>query len=172
MEWSRCQWIYPNTNIELDYAELSAGAGGVGDAAVHNWGNLNGANDFIFSYSSNNLPSGYTVTSYHKYGFLFTSDGATASYACAFVDDINQGCISAATLSSPDQYLWRNYLFVSNGSNGGIAPDTALYVQYIHVFSCANWALPAGQPSTAAHMCNGSTLFQGAQNGQSLTYWH
>ena len=160
------------SGIELDYVELANGSGGVFDAAVHNWGNLSRANNVIAPGDSNNLPSGYTVTSYHKYGMLFTSDGTTASYACSFVDDFNQGCISTATLSSPNQYLWRNYLLVSNGSNDGAAPDTAQYIQYIRVWSCANWALPAGQTPMAASMCSGSTLFQGDQNGRSLTYWY
>jgi hypothetical protein len=165
------------TNLELDYAEIPSNPALGTDSAVHQWaggGPCGNPCDFIYSGSSNNYPPGYIETDYHRYGFLLTSDGSTASYACAFIDDVNQGCMNVGTTgtSPTSQYLWRNYLILDNSSNNGNIPDTAFYVQYIRVWSCANWALPAGQTSTSANMCNGSTRFQGAQNGRSLTYWH
>lgn len=168
---------YRNTNLELDYTEMPDNTVLFTDSAVHQWsggGSCGNPCAFIYSGSSNNFPPGYIETDYHKYGFLLTSDGATASYACAFIDDINQGCMNVQTSNSetPSQYLWRNYLIISTSANNLPTPDTFYYIPYVRVWSCANWALPAGQTSTSAHMCNGSTLFTGTQDGRSLTYWH
>jgi hypothetical protein len=152
-------WSDPsNCQIELDVFELYEDSGGFSDA-----GALNYCGTYIVnwqSYNPNNLPPGYAVTDYHKYGALWTSDGATESYICLFVDDRLQGCGAVGVGSNTVQYTLRNRIIISAGSNAGTAAaNIDMNVKYVNVYSCANWA---------SQMCNGSTLF----NSGGLTYWH
>jgi hypothetical protein len=143
----------------MDVFELYEDTGGFGNASFcsHN----TGAYDCNWtSYGTNNLPAGWKPTDYHKYGMLLTSDGATEIYGCSFVDDIFQGCQAARAASAPGLFMSRNRIIASAGSNSATAAaNIDLYIQYINVYSCANWE---------AQMCNGSALF----NSGGLTYWH
>jgi hypothetical protein len=142
----------PNHHLEIDVFELYEDQGGFGNAGtshVH-W----------YSYSTNNLPSGWAPTSYHKYGALLTSDGATARNVCMFVDDILQGC----GVEDAANFDVRNRIIMSAGSNQGAAAENIdLLVQNIKVYSCSDWQ---------TSMCNGATQFNGTQNGQSFVYWY
>jgi len=91
---------------------------------------------------------------------LITSDGATEIYGCSFVDDIFQGCRAAQAASDAGLFTSRNRIIVSAGSNSATAAaNIDLDIQYINVYSCANWK---------TQMCNGSALF----NSGGITYWH
>jgi hypothetical protein len=161
-------------SLEIDTHELYGGGNGFADAGA-GYPGCGGTSTQLwqwFRYTTNNLPAGYSVTAYHKYGMLLTSDGSTDTRVCFFVDDILQGDKSTTpgcgsfSLSSP-HYTYRNLLFLDLETSSSIlAPvNQDYYVQYVRVWSCANWA---GAPGDASHMCNGSTL---VNNGQ-LAYWH
>jgi hypothetical protein len=149
----------PNCPIEIDVFELYEDQTGFSDGSTHSWCTNQDAYRWQ-SYSTNNLPPGYKVTDYHKYGTLLTSDGATEIYACGFVDDLLQGCGGVNAASSPGLFSARNRINAGVSSNlGTSAANIDLNVKYINVYSCANWK---------TQMCNGSTLF----NNGGLTYWH
>jgi hypothetical protein len=140
--------------LEMDVFELYEDQGAFGDGgdSYSHW----------FSYKTNNLPRGWSPTTYHKYGALLTSDGATSRNTCYFVDDFLQGCGALPA----NNFTARNVIIASAGSNYATASENIdLYVQYIRVFSCSSWQ---GSPGDAAHMCNGSRLY----NSNGLTYWH
>ena len=138
----------PNHSLEIDVFELYEDSGGFGDGgtgSVH-W----------YSYETNNLPGGWSPVGYHKYGALLTSDGATSRHVCMFVDDLLQGCSNEPATN----FIVRNWIIMSAGSNSSNAgANIDMLVQYIRVWSCANWQ---------SSMCNGSTLY----NSGGLTYWH
>jgi hypothetical protein len=160
-------WSDPGTTscpIELDVFELYEDQGGFADAGVRNY--CGGFPTSWQSYNPNNLPPGYAVTDYHKYGALWTSDGATESYICLFVDDRLQGCGAVGVGGNTTQYTLRNRIIISAGSNSATAAaNIDMNVKYVNVYSCANWQ---GSPGDASHMCNGSVLY----NSGGLTYWH
>ncbi len=149
----------PACPLEIDVFELYEDQGGFADGSAHSWCTNQDAYRW-FSYSTNNLPPGYVVTDYHKYGTLLTSDGATEIYACGFVDDRLQGCGGINAASNPVLFSNRNRIIASAGSNAAAAAaNIDLNVKYINVYSCANWK---------TQMCNGSALV----NSGGLTYWH
>ena len=153
-------WQTPSNGFEFDVGELDPAAGGWGDAAWHDWRSGGSQGNFIWvSFGTNNLPSGWMVTAYHKYGILLTSDGSTSTYACGFVDDILQGC--QLTDASGVNYTEHSFLLatVAPPSKTDTSLNISQYIQYIRVWSCANWA---------SQMCNGSILF----NSNRLIYWH
>jgi hypothetical protein len=156
------QWMTNNT-IELDYGEIYGSSNGFGDYGWHNWNTGGGAGVWV-SYDSglnHYIPSGWGPTAYHKYGSLLTSDGATARWACAYIDDVLQGCANVGATSA--QYNDREWLIAWVGANNpGPLVDTNLYIQYIRVWSCANWA---------TQMCNGSAL-SNTGGAPPLIYWH
>jgi hypothetical protein len=142
--------------LEIDVFEINSDTGGVASGGVTNAGFLWG------TWISNNLPPGYKVTDYHKYGALLTSDGATTKYVCMFVDDRLQKCVSGGAASMTT----RSWILASAGSNAGTATQNIdLYVKYVRIWSCPTWQ---GSDGDASHMCNGSTLY----NSGGLTYWH
>jgi hypothetical protein len=145
--------------LEMDVFELYEDQGGFGNASFFNHDNRSGGFNWT-SYGTNHLPSSWSPTAYHKYGMLLTSDGATEIYGCSFVDDIFQGCQAANAASDTALFTSRNRIIASAGSNSATAAaNIDLDIQYINVYSCANWK---------AQMCNGSALF----NSGGLTYWH
>ena len=149
----------PNCALEIDVFELYEDQGGFADGSTHSW--CTGVDAYRWqSYTTNNLPPGWAPTDYHKYGTLLTSDGVTEQYACGFVDDLLQGCGPLKAARMPQVFNYRNRIIASAGSNSTTAAaNIDLDIQYIHVYSCANWN---------AQMCNGSALF----NSGGLTYWH
>jgi hypothetical protein len=149
----------PGCPLEIDVFELYEDQGGFGNASAHSW--CTGATAYRWqSYSPNNLPAGWKPTDYHKYGTLLTSDGATETYACGFVDDILQGCGPLNAASQPSSFTARNRVIASAGSNAATAAaNIDLDIQYINVYSCGNWK---------TQMCNGPALF----NSNGLIYWH
>jgi hypothetical protein len=154
--------------IEFDFGELYGN--NAGDSGTGNWGNAHAGGFIWTSWStpcgSRNcnlyVPSGWSADTYHKYGGLITSDGATAVWNCAFIDDVLQQCVNPSALSS--QYFNREWLIAWVGSNtaGFYPPDTNLYIQYIRVWSCANWV---------SQMCNGPSL-SNSGGANPLIYWH
>ena len=146
-------WQGPSNGFEFDVGENVAEAGGYGDAAWINW--QFGPQTSGFLWGTTNID----ITVYHKYQMLVTSDGGTQVYACAWYDDAFQSC--SGTAAAGINYTERARLLSSVGQPSTL--DTTFnqnqYVQYIRVWSCANWV------STA---CNGSTLY----NSGGLTYWH
>jgi len=172
-------WQAPSTGrfttgqaaIENDVVELTASGGGYGVDGIHNWGTSTGTSGSDYSYSTwtsyapNNthVPAGWSPTAYHKYGYLITSDGGTHIYACEWIDDVFQTCGDSEALSY--QYDDRNFL-VTTIQGGGFSgtdyaqADITSYVEYIRVYSCADWA---------SSQCNGSALVNGPP--PSLTYW-
>jgi hypothetical protein len=159
------------SSLELDFGELyGTMSGPYASNGWHNW-QAGGGNFFWCTYSTScggetgntNLPGGYSPTAYHKYGMLLTSDGATAEYACSYIDDILQNCQNVGAVSP--QFTNRNYLIAWNGNYpGGSEPTVNMYLQYVKVWSCANW----NGSSSPANQCNSSTLY----NSGGLTYWH
>jgi hypothetical protein len=152
-------WSTSGLSLELDVFELYEDQNGFGNAGIAS--HDTGAGGFTWtSYGTNHLPAGWKPTDYHKYGMLLTSDGATEIYGCSFVDDILQSCLPTKATSAPALFTSRNRIIASAGSNlAAAAANIDMYVQYINVYSCANWK---------AQMCNGSELF----NRDGLTYWH
>jgi len=145
--------------LELDITELYADRNGYADAGGQN--HAGGASiTYYKSYGSNNLPPGYTETAYHKYGILVTSDGSTHTYACNFVDDIQQGnCLDMNVAGTdPNMFVTKFWPIISM-ENHNVQPSANydLYVKYINVWTCS-----------AITPCNGSTL---VNNGR-LIYWH
>jgi hypothetical protein len=145
-------------SFEVDINELYADRGGYANAGVLNHGG--GRGTFYQSYEPNNLPPGYSETEYHKYAALVTSDGSTHSYACSFVDDIQQGnCIDLNIAGTdPTMFKTKAWLILSL-ENHSVRPSANydLYVKSLKV-----WACPAITP------CNASTLY----NDGALIYWH
>jgi hypothetical protein len=161
-------------DIEKDYVEENTGAFGVTDQNILLHGNGSGGGQNWSDGAAGDL------TAYHKFGFLWTSDGATANYGCGWIDDVFKGCKSVTGVTTGvGQYLTRNFMILDNSCYGGTgscvagnqatsAPTTNTYFKYARVWSCASWALAVGATPTPATMCNGSTLF----NSGGLTYWH
>ena len=166
-DWQTTLGVSGDQPLEFDYGELYGSSNGFGDAGIHNWGNTSPP-AFWISYTSSgcpqncqaNIPAGWGPTAYHKYGALLTSDGGTSVWGCSFIDDVFQSCVNANAISP--QYNNRNWLIAWIGSNNaGPLVDTNLYIEYIHVWSCSNWATQS---------CKGSTLT--GSGGTTLTYWH
>jgi hypothetical protein len=156
------QWMQNHT-IELDFGELYGSSNGFGLFGWHNWETNTGAGIWVSYDSGYNhyIPAGWRPTDYHKYSALLTSDGTTARWVCAYIDDVLQGCGNPGATSA--QYTDREWLLAWVGSNNlGPLVDTNLYIQYIRVWSCANWA---------SQMCNGSTL-SNSGGANPLVYWH
>ncbi len=144
-------------HIEWDFMEEFGDQGGFADGSPQPPG--------WFSYQANNLPAGYSVFNYHKVTSLITSDGSSSKIDCGYVDDRLQMC-AAATDTNSSIYSTKFWLIASTQSgadsqtpNGNID----MYLQSIKVWTC---------PSYQSGACNGSSQFNGAQDGQTLTYWH
>ncbi len=161
-------WTWQRTTAnpgptEMDMTELLYASGGFGDAGVnqHNPGFSSPA-PFYESFGTNNLPAGWSPTTYHTYGLLLTGDGATARYACDFVDNRLQGCVN--TNEVPAQMSIRQFIISDmENKNPGQPQDTFMDTKYARVWSCSSWA---------GTMCNGSSLVTSTQDGQTLQYWH
>jgi hypothetical protein len=141
-------------HIEWDFMEEYGDQGGFSDGSPH-W----------FSYSTNNLPAGYSVFNYHKVSNLITSDGSSSKLDCGYVDDRLQGCGAAADTNS-SIYNTKFWMIAStqSGADGQTGNGNIdMYLQYIRVWTCANYQ---------NNPCNGSAQFSGSQDGQPLTYWH
>jgi hypothetical protein len=165
--------------IELDLGELYNGFSGTpkgfADGATHQWWNSSkgysnqGGADWTTWQSTTNgkVPAGYSIDTYHKYGALLTSDGATSIYECHFIDDVLQNCFNVTSFMDPSGYAARTFLLVwigaypVTGADGGLqfGENKNLYVKYIRVWSCASWANSE---------CNGTALVDSG----GLTYWH
>lgn len=170
-EWNDCGAGNGCAGIEGDVVEFQYDSGGYGNDGVPNWGGGAGPPGFTgwTSYCCNNthVPSGWSPLAYHKYGMLTTSDGATAITMCWFIDDVLQSCTDVPALQSWE-LTQRKFLIMTSyaaGGNGqGSGPpmyvDRNLDVQYIKIWSCANWA---------TQMCNGSTR---STDGNGVVYWH
>jgi hypothetical protein len=157
-------WATNSGPIEIDVWENSVccGPNGISNGNADNWANKAPSGIRWANYSNNNLPAGYKITDYHKYGALLTSDGQTKTFVCLFVDDILQAPCADMLVNDAAHYLERNWLIMSMGN-----ADTAhagghtyhMYNKSVRVYSCDRWQ---------SAMCNGSTLF----NSGGLTYWH
>jgi hypothetical protein len=102
-------------------------------------------------------PADTAFFTYHKYSVLVTSDGATVRYACMFIDDMLQGAGCGLASNNPTERSW---IAASAGSNAGTATENSDFnVQYIRIWSCAEWR---------NSNCNGSTLY----NNKGLIFWH
>jgi hypothetical protein len=150
---------YPSgaSPLETDTAELYSGSNGWQDTALHNWANSGGGIPFLRN-------AALSVTSYHTYATLTTSDGATNIYGCAWLDGVFQSCQSYfAAISESNQYGNKNWLIAwvggGNGPGTAYAPNTNEYIQYIRSWSCSLWQ---------SSQCNGTTLY----NSGGLIYWH
>ncbi len=167
------------SDVEVDVVEENSGAFGISDQNVitHN----NGA---ICCGANWGDGAAGDITQYHKFGFLWTSNGVTANYGCGWIDDVFKGCKQVTQANSSavgvGLFLTRQYLIMDNSCYGGppscqagnqssSAQTTDAFFKYVRVWSCANWALPVGSAPTPATMCNGSTLINGSDGS---TYWH
>jgi hypothetical protein len=152
--------------IECDFGEHYQASGGFLNGACSNHYNGLEVGPSYQSYSTNNLPPGWAPTVSHTYGLLFTSDGATQSYACLFVDNRLQICGPTNPQSGANDQF-HNFVWlifgVAQGGNHPTSFDVNMYYEWIHVFTCASYT---------TGFCFGSTLFNGTQDGQTLTYWH
>jgi hypothetical protein len=137
--------------VELDFTET--GAWSNGDFAAHRWG-PNGQNNYWLFNTNAGLPT----TSYHTWGMLFTGDGGSNFSTCVYVDGVRQAC-NRAVYDASGENLQRRYLmahFACGDSSGFCTSNFGTshhYVKSFKVLTCANW-----QQSSAAGMCNGSTL--------------
>lgn len=165
-EWNDCS--SGCNGIEGDVVEFQYDSGGYGNDGLVNWASGNCSSGMCFgawtSYCCNNahVPSGWSSTAYHKYGMLTTSDGATNISMCWFIDDILQSCGDVPSVQS-FEYAQRKFLIMTAyaaGSTSNMIASRDLDVQYIKIWSCANWA---------TQMCNGSTK---STDGNGVTYWH
>jgi hypothetical protein len=143
--------------LEFDLGELYNTT--FGSNGYHNYINNNAAFFWDSNPGDNNLPPGWSPTTYQKYGMLITSDGRTSVMACSFVGDRLQKCYNVGAQSP--QYANLNWLVAAIGDDATNAINATinLYIQYIRVWTCAN---------RTTTTCNGSTLF----NSGGLTYWH
>ncbi len=153
--------MYPNGN-----GDQSSGAyPTVPQPGGYYW-SVSGGTCYIVPTPCNTLiPPGWSSITYHKYGFLITTDGSTHMYGCAFIDGVLQGCDVGNNVTSGNsgEYAQRNFFILQNDLYG-TAPFSAVnqYVKYIRVWTCANWA---------TQQCNGSTLVNGPPP-LGLTYYH
>jgi hypothetical protein len=143
---------------EWDFIESDTGYSGNG-AFAYSGGN------FLWNGGS---PAPNNEFSYHDYGVLLTTDGATGIAKCTYIDGVhtttgNQGASPTGCYEHWDggsagfQYSQRQFWGLMLGAQefqqcyfGGpcAAPNVTQHmrVQYIRVFSCANWA--SGQCNT------------------------
>jgi hypothetical protein len=145
--------------FEFDIGEIYGNGSGYGDTG---WVTCLWASTGLGYPCANNKPPappvpGWTVTGYHKYGALLTSDGSSSTIGCAFVDDVFQQCLNVNAADA-----LRSWLIAWTGGSPGPTIDTNEYIQYIRVWSCPTWATT---------QCNGSTMV-GSGPGTSLIYWH
>jgi hypothetical protein len=147
---------------EIDFYELyndgSGADGGPGNSGGFGWATFS---------TPNNVPGGWSETTYHKYGALVTGNGTAGStYECYYIDDVFQystnfwvnppgGC--GNDTRTPSLATTRNYLIIFGGNSNATFNH---FVQYVRIWSCATWA--------TGH-CDGSTLTSGANN---LKYWY
>jgi len=173
---STWEWSTGSCVVDYQLAEIfSTNGGGYGSGTSGGWCPGGAWGDFWHSYSPDpDLPPGYNITQYHKYGMLRTHDGSTSMPFCTWVDDVFQhsqnqwgGCIPSELQTDNTIYSNRNWSIMwiaSSDSSYGGQPrpneDINAYVQYLRVWSCANWA---------TQDCHGSTE---VNNGQGLLYWH
>ncbi len=148
--WGTADAQAPGTRspIEQDFIEVYGANSGCCDAGIHNWGNGNNPNAFIW-VGANQLPNGFDFTQYHTYAGRVTSNGSTQMFMCSYVDgNLLQSCVNSNPTAA--EFNYRNYLIVNNGRGSATFPDTVhFYIKSIRVWSCANWQTT---------MCNGSVL--------------
>lgn len=165
-EWNDCS--SGCLGIEGDVVELQYDSGGYGNDGAPNWGAGGSPPPGVTawtSYCCNNthVPSGWSSTAYHKYGMLTTSDGATAITMCWFIDDILQKCSDIPSVQG-FEFTQRKFLIMTSyaAENAGTSmiANRDLDVQYIKIWSCANWA---------TQMCNGTTR---STDANGVVYWH
>lgn len=161
------QSAIPESWYEPDPGEITASQ--VGDGAVHHWmhGGDTGANFNWTSFApdNTNVPPGWSVTGYHKYGYLITQNGTTTQ-ECHWIDDVFQAC-TGFTPDSSARYVLARPMFMLMGANesqNGFSFN--FYVKNIHVWSCSNWANQMTQFNTP--VCTGSTL----TSSGGLSYYH
>lgn len=140
---------------EFDFDELyGSTVNGYGDAGAAGYTWTSG-----YPPGNMNVPSGWSPNTYHKYGSLMTTNGS-AMYACSWIDDVFQSCVQPGVQDNPN---WLIMWVGGSGVNATQLPTTNLYVQYIRVWTCANWQTTK---------CDGSTLNQSQVNGNKLSYYH
>lgn len=142
--------------LEPDPGELTTSGGGGSDAAFHHWGdcaecvNGGGWESYNAMPPNGNLPAGYSITGYHKYGMRVTNNGDTTQF-CFYVDDIqimepgSTGCdnftVSQTIRARPFFIQWA----IVNGGGGDFFDFN---IKNIRVWSCANHLDIYNNPST------------------------
>jgi hypothetical protein len=98
--------------------------------------------------AANPVNAGYPINQYHRYGWRITSDGATESWWCFYIDDNLIGCSRTDTGSSSylvnGGYQTTPQIMIEQGCRGGSEPpgcgdgtNADVWVSRIRVFSCA-----------------------------------
>lgn len=113
-----------------------------------------GGGSLAWATGDSTLPAGYSTDTYHTYGVLATGTAAGPNaFECYYVDNIfqplrNPGCLNNyATLATTN----RSYMLISITGDPA-SPTYHWYLEWIHIFSCANWQSDA---------CAGTTLNSG-----------
>jgi hypothetical protein len=138
---------------ELDFSET--GYWTSSDAGVNTWGPSGRITDW-FTATNQGLPT----SAYHTWGMLFTGDGGNNFSTCSYVDGTRTRCVQHP-YDAAGENLQRRYmmawLFCYSDGNDSLCHTnfgtSHQYIKSIKVLTCANW-----QQSSAAGMCNGSTL--------------
>jgi hypothetical protein len=110
------------------------------DSAVHNWGAGGAGPSIWFGTAPPHPPSGWDATQYHTYGYRVTSDGSTAIYMCAYIDNIAQGCTSVNNATGTQITSGQtNYLLMGPNTASGSGNQVTMFVENVHIWSCASW---------------------------------
>ena len=165
--------------LEYDIFEdwgVNSNSAGIGNA-VHNWwaGNQGaggwGCGVYGRQYVNPGVggpcpfgsPANFTTATYHTYGMLITTDGATAIWACGYVDHVLRGsCKKVPESLNPNNgqgggFGQRNFLInwfgiAFDDPGQGYCPsgadcinqDMFSYIKSVDVWTCSDWNNPSG----------------------------
>jgi hypothetical protein len=136
---------------ELDVTEMWQDRGTMNGNIIDWTGGVNILQTFAIPYSSINIQQ------YHKYAALVTGMGnGTTEAACAFVDDVFQGCNStnSGVIFNPHYFMMSNSVGCSEQGDSSCAPgnsftDPHVWVKTVRVWSCSGWNTGSLCPTTA-----------------------
>jgi hypothetical protein len=123
------------------------GGGGIGFNA--------GASGSSWNFPTFHSAAGYNPTVYSTFGLIYTNDGVSNMATCQYYNGVKIGCgtgtFSPSSIATQTSDLGFN---VGTNNNGPVSDPPAaerdLYMNYILLFSCANWAT-GNCPGPMAH---------------------
>ena len=114
---------------------------------------------------------GYNHDNYNIYGYRLTQDGVKNVAACFYVNNVQQSQTTGLPVCVPQDLTSSNHsvvdllntqldIIMSAGPDNSTDPSAEMdtYVEWIHVYTCSNWAAANSLTTYGGNACAGTVL--------------